>query len=501
MKKTIALFLTIALLAALGSFAYAVDGVQMTLENNVVTVTNAPDNSTVIAVFYQDSEIANVKLYRGSGTITADLSQEMDDVELIKLFLWDQKTLQPLSEKTKTDMTNKIAISVNGHTLTATLEDNSSAQALIELLRQSPITIQMQDYGNFEKVGSLGTTLPRNDEQITTQAGDLILYQGNQITIYYDTNSWNFTRLGKIDNITQNELKEILGSGSVTVTLSLSSAIQEINPGNFNMETKTVMLNSGYEMPIVGLGTYSLSDQECYQSVTALLANGGRLIDTAYMYHNEESVGRAIRDSNVPREEIFVITKLYPSQFADAENAIDEALEKLDVGYIDMMLLHHPGEGDVEAYHAMERAVSEGKIRSLGVSNYYIEEMTEFLPLVNIKPALVQNEIHPYYQESEVIDFMHQQGITVQGWYPFGGRGHTGEMLSDETINEIAQAHGVTAAQVILRWNLQKGVVVIPGSSNPDHIKENLDIFGFELTDREMELINALDRGEKHDWY
>lgn len=295
-------------------------------------------------------------------------------------------------------------------------------------------------------------------------------------------------------------------SQTVTLTLNKKSQAEPMevnmnNPGNFNFETKSVILNSGYEMPIAGLGTYSLSDEECYNSVTALLENGGRLIDTAYMYHNEESVGRAIRDSDIPREEIFVITKLYPNQFADAENAIEEALNKLNIGYIDMMLLHHPGTNDVEAYHAMERAVEEGKIHSLGVSNFYIEEMTEFLPQVNIKPALVQNEIHPYYQESEVIDFMQDQGITVQGWYPFGGRGYTGEMLSDETINKIAQAHGKTAAQVILRWNLQKGVVVIPGSSNPEHIKENLDIFGFELTEEEMEMMNSLNRNEKHDWY
>ncbi len=288
------------------------------------------------------------------------------------------------------------------------------------------------------------------------------------------------------DDETQNETAEVVNMN---------------NPGNFNFETKSVILNSGYEMPVAGLGTYALSDEECYNSVTALLENGGRLIDTAYIYGNEESVGRAIRDSDVPREEIFVITKLYPNQFANAEEAIEEALDKLNIGYIDMMLLHHPGTNDVEAYHAMEQAVEEGKIRSLGVSNFYIEEMTEFLPQVNIKPALVQNEIHPYYQESEVIDFMHEQGITVQGWYPFGGRGYTNELLNDETITSIAESHGKTAAQVILRWNLQKGVVVIPGSSDPEHIKENLDIFGFELTPEEIEMINSLNRDEKHDWY
>ena len=273
------------------------------------------------------------------------------------------------------------------------------------------------------------------------------------------------------------------------------------NPGDFDLETATVTLNSGYEMPIMGLGTYSLSDEECYNSVTALLEAGGRLIDTAYMYHNEAAVGRAIRNSDVPREEIFVITKLYPSQFDNPEAAIDLTLETLDIGYIDLLLLHHPGDGDVEAYLAMEQAVAEGTIHSIGLSNWYIEELEEFLPQVNITPALVQNEIHPYYQEPEVVSYIQSLGITVQGWYPFGGRGHTAELLGDETISAIAEAHGVTSAQVILRWNLQRGVVVIPGSSNPDHIRENLNPFDFELTDAEMAQIAALNRDEKHDRY
>ncbi len=271
--------------------------------------------------------------------------------------------------------------------------------------------------------------------------------------------------------------------------------------GVFNFETHTVLLNSGYQMPIMGLGTYSLSDEECYNSVTALLEAGGRLIDTAYMYHNEAAVGRAIRDSDVPREDIFLITKLYPSQFGNAEAAIEEALEKIDISYIDMMLLHHPGSGDVEAYLAMEQAVSKGKIRSIGLSNWYIEELEEFLPQVNITPALIQNEIHPYYQENDVIPYIQELGIVVQGWYPFGGRGYTAELLNNEVVSEIAEAHGVTSAQVILRWNLQKSVVVIPGSGNPEHIRENLDLFSFELTEDDMNRINALDRNEKHDWY
>lgn len=275
--------------------------------------------------------------------------------------------------------------------------------------------------------------------------------------------------------------------------------------GEFDFENHTVLLNSGYTMPIMGLGTYALDHDTCVNSVKALLENGGRLIDTAYMYHNEEAVGEGVRQAmeeyGIPREDIFVITKLYPNQFSDPEAAIDMALEKLDIGYIDMMLLHHPGTDDGKAYKAMESYVKQGKIRSLGLSNWYVDELTEFLPLVTITPALVQNEIHPYYQEQDVVPFIQGKGIVVQCWYPLGGRGHTAELLGDETIKSIAEAHGVSSAQVILRWDLQRGIVVIPGSSNPEHIKENLDLFGFELTEEEMAAIRALDRGEKHDWY
>jgi len=270
---------------------------------------------------------------------------------------------------------------------------------------------------------------------------------------------------------------------------------------DFNFETRTVKLNSGYEMPLNGIGTYSLTGNTCYDAITVALNSGVRLIDTAYMYSNEEEIGRAIKDSNVPREEIFIITKLYPNQFDKTEEAIEMAFEKLNVDYIDMMLLHHPGTNDVKAYKAIEKYVEQGKIRSIGLSNWYVEELEEFLPQINIMPSLVQNEIHPYYQENNVIPYIQSKGIVVQGWYPFGGRGHTKELLSDSIIVEIANNHNVTAAQVILRWNLQKGVVVIPGSSNPDHIKENTEIYHFELSDEEMKKMNSLNRDEKHDWY
>ena len=228
--------------------------------------------------------------------------------------------------------------------------------------------------------------------------------------------------------------------------------------GKFDFESKTVLLNSGYTMPVMGLGTYALDHDTCVNSVLALLKNGGRLIDTAYMYGNEKAVGEGVRkgmeEYGITREDIFVITKIYPSQFGDPEAAIDMALEKLDLGYIDMMLLHHPGTNDVKAYLAMEKYVKEGKIHSLGLSNWYVEELTKFLPQVTIAPALVQNEIHPYYQEQDVVPFIQEKGIAVQCWYPLGGRGHTAELLGNETIKAIAQAHGVSSAQVILRWDL-----------------------------------------------
>lgn len=269
----------------------------------------------------------------------------------------------------------------------------------------------------------------------------------------------------------------------------------------FDIDEKTVTLNSGYEMPLNGLGTYSLKDEICVQSVSSALASGVRLIDTAHAYDNEEAIGKAIKASGVPREDLFITTKLYPDQFSDPEAAIEEALGKLDVDYIDLLLLHHPGVDDVKAYKAMESYVEMGEIRSIGLSNWYVEELETFLPQVSITPAVVQNEIHPYYQENEVIPFIQEKDIVVEGWYPFGGRGHIKELLDDEVINEIAENHKVTSAQIILRWNLQKGVVVIPGSSNPDHIKENTEIYHFELSKSEMERINALNRDEKHDCY
>lgn len=408
----------------------------------------------------------------------------------------DVKTLEYEEDKTYKEV---ITLKVKDKMWEIELENNSSAEAFREKLKENDLVINASDYGNFEKVGELGFSLPTNDKEIITKPGDLILYQGDKITLYYDTNTWNFTKLGKIINVSAEELKEVLGNGNVELTFTINKESEKKIVFNFN--TKTVKLNSGYEMPLNGLGTYSLTEDVCKIAVKSAISNGVRLIDTAYIYNNEKEIGEAIKESGVKREEIFVTTKLYPNQYDDPRKAVEDALEKLDLEYIDLMLLHHPGSNDVEAYKVLEEYVRKGKIHSIGLSNWYIKELEEFLPKVSITPALVQNEIHPFYQENDVIPYIQNLGIVVEGWYPFGGRGYTKEILNNETILDIAKSHNVSAAQVILRWNLQKGVVVIPGSSNPEHIKENTEIYHFELTKEEMEKINSLDKNEKHDWY
>lgn len=408
----------------------------------------------------------------------------------------DVKTLEYEEDKTYKEI---ITLKVKDKMWKIELENNSSAEAFREKLKENDLVINASDYGNFEKVGELGFSLPTNDKEIITKPGDLILYQGDKITLYYDTNTWNFTKLGKTINVSSEELKEVLGNGNVELIFTINKDSEKKIVFNFN--TKTVKLNSGYEMPLNGLGTYSLTGDVCKNSVKSAISNGVRLIDTAYIYNNEKEIGEAIKESGVKREEIFVTTKLYPNQYDDPRKAVEDALEKLDLEYIDLMLLHHPGSNDVEAYKVLEEYVRKGKIHSIGLSNWYIKELEEFLPKVSITPALVQNEIHPYYQENDVIPYIQNLGIVVEGWYPFGGRGYTKEILNNETILDIAKSHNVSAAQVILRWNLQKGVVVIPGSSNPEHIKENTEIYHFELTKEEMEKINSLDKNEKHDWY
>lgn len=274
------------------------------------------------------------------------------------------------------------------------------------------------------------------------------------------------------------------------------TTITMTNP--FDFVKKTVLLNSGYEMPIIGIGTYLLSSSQAEQSVYNALKVGMRLIDTADIYGNEDGVGRGIRramqDFGISREEIFVTSKLWTSTFNNADYEIDERLERLGLDYIDLLLLHHTAPYDEEAYLAMERGVKSGKIRSIGLSNFYEDDIDRMMQKVAIKPAVLQNETHPYHQSKSVKEHIAKLGTVLEAWFPLGGRGTGIRTLSEhETILDIAQAHGKSAYQIILRWHLQSGVIAIPGSSNADHIAEDFDIFDFELTAQEMQRINALE--------
>ena len=391
---------------------------------------------------------------------------------------------------------------VNGKVLKILASANSSADAFLDLLQSGDVTIDMHDYGSFEKVGPLGTSLPRNDEPITTEPGDVILYQGNQVTIYYDVNSWNFTRLGKVQDLSQAELKEILGKGNVTVTFSLRDG--SASSQRFDFEKQTVRLNSGYEMPIIGLGTWTLNNEEAENSVYHALKSGMRLIDTARYYGNEAGVGRglqkAIDEGIVTREEVFITTKIYGGNYERSGGIINDALKDLNVDYIDLLLIHQPGYDDEGVYKAMEEAVRAGKLRSIGISNYYTKEQVDtVLAFATILPAVIQNENHLFYQNIALQEYVSQYGIVIESWYPFGGRGHTAEHFGNEVIKELAGKYGKSSAQIILRWQLQAGFIAIPGSSNPEHIAENYDIFDFELSDEDMQRIRDLDRQERYE--
>ena len=248
-------------------------------------------------------------------------------------------------------------------------------------------------------------------------------------------------------------------------------------------------------MPAIGLGTFLMKPEDAEEAVYNALKAGYRLIDTANAYMNERAVGRGFRRSGLAREEVFIETKLWPTVYTK-ETAVDETLERLGVDYIDLLLLHQPAGDYITGYKMMEKAVREGKVRSIGISNFEGEPLEKILAVAEIKPAVIQVEAHPYYPQNELKERVKDIGMHIQARYPLG---HGDSALQNQPIFEkLSGKYGKSKAQIILRWHVQSGNIVIPGSKNPDHIKDNADIFDFELTDEEMDEIAKLNNGRRY---
>lgn len=258
---------------------------------------------------------------------------------------------------------------------------------------------------------------------------------------------------------------------------------------------QTIKLNNGITCPVIGLGTFMLSPADAQKSTREALKMGYRLIDTANAYVNERAVGRGIKESDVARKEVFLSTKLWPSEYENP-NAVDETLERLGVDYVDLLYIHQPAGNWLAGYRQLEKALRDGKARSIGISNFegkYIEELeTKW----ETAPQFIQVESHPYFTQKDLRVTLDKYDIRLMSWYPLG---HGDKSLIQEPVfAELGKKYGKTPAQVILRWHVQMGFVVIPGSKNIDHIKDNLNIMDFELTADEMAEIAKLDKGERY---
>ena len=256
-----------------------------------------------------------------------------------------------------------------------------------------------------------------------------------------------------------------------------------------------IKLNNGIEMPMLGLGTFLLEPKDAEEAVVSALANGYRLIDTANAYQNERAVGRGIKRSGLKREEIFLESKLWPTVYTK-ETAVDEMLERLDTDYVDLLLIHQPAGDYIAGYKALEKAYKEGKAKAIGLSNFEGEPLQEILNMCEIKPSVIQVEAHPYYPQNELKEVLKENDIKIQAWYPLG---HGDKTLIEEPIfTELSKKYGKTSAQIILRWHIQSGNIVIPGSKNPKHIKDNANIFDFELTTEEMNEISKINKNKRY---
>ena len=400
---------------------------------------------------------------------------------------------EAMESTSETEM--QITITAGEYTITAILYDNAAGRAFWDKL---PLTLPMQNLYGREMCYRFGAgALPDDDAADTGyEIGDISYWPPRgSLVILYKQNGEVFEQqpIGH----TKDDVSFFDGMPDIDVIFERAG-----EKPTYMIDD--VFLNSGYAMPVIGLGTWTLSNEQAEESVYAAMKCGMRLIDTARYYGCEVGVGRGLRraidDGIVTREEVFITSKIMPSDYDRAAQGIDDSLADLGVDYLDLMLIHQPGWNDEAVYKAMEDAVHDRKVRSIGISNYYTKDaVDEVLSYAEIMPAVIQNENHLYYQNSELQEYVRQYGIVVESWYPFGGRGHTQDHFGNETIMAIAEAHGKSPAQVILRWQVQAGFIAIPGSSNTEHIAENFDIFDFELTDDEMQSIFNLNRGERYE--
>lgn len=262
------------------------------------------------------------------------------------------------------------------------------------------------------------------------------------------------------------------------------------------MEQTAVTLNNGEKIPQFGLGVYMIQGDAATETACAsALQLGYRHIDTAHAYQNERGVGAAVRKSIIPREEIWITSKLWPSEYGEGKTmaGIDKMLKRLDTEYIDLLLLHQQFGDYIGAWKDMEKAVGMGKVRAIGISNFESGRLEEIMEAATVKPAVLQVECHPYYQQSRLKERIAKYGTVIESWYPLGHADK--ELLNEPVFTALSRKYGKSNVQIILRWHIQSGNIVFPKTTNLMHMAENIDIFDFSLTEEEMSEINALDKG------